>query len=374
MSPLQSAAGQRPRRAFTIIELLVALTITAAISAMMVTIVTNVLSAWSRSSATLTNGNQARLILDQAGLDIQGALLRSSSDVSFAATISGNQTGQGDANASSASWTKPTGGDIKPGDSAAPNGSLLLNPADRDLSTYRFGQAGVWLRMFAVPSDDNSTVLNASAPRAIAYQLMRRKVGSGTAPYTYQLFRSEVRPYGTSNSTIAASTFTQGYDFFGVNGYNDPTDATNGGTSIADAGCIRRPRAEYVIGNGVIDFGVRIFTKNTVGVLEEAFPVDRRVAVPIPRRVFAATTATTKLHPSSALPSGNFGIADTSYGYPAVVEVMVRILSPEGVQIIQSYETDPARYGGASASKWWELAEANSKVYVRRVEIRSSAL
>jgi hypothetical protein len=212
---------------------------------------------------------------------------------------------------------------------------------------------------------------------------MRRKVGSGTAPFNYQLFRSEVRPFGSNADTIGKSTFQQGYDFFGnstVAGkdlYNKPSDVVyTSNTDVGDAGCIRRPRAEFVIGNGVIDFGVRVFTKNTVGVLEEAFPMDRRAASasPVPKRVFAATTDTTKLHPAIALQSGNFDAAATSYGYPSAVEVMVRILSPEGVQIIQAYETDPNRYGGASASKWWELAEANSKVYVRRVEIRSSAL
>jgi type II secretory pathway pseudopilin PulG len=377
MSLLKSSFSRRTRRAFTIVELMVALTITAAISAMMVTIVTNVLGAWSRSSATLSTGNQARLILDQVSADLQGALLRSSTDVTFAATIPNNQTGvngnRGDANATSASWTDV---EVKPGNTAAPDGSLLLNPADRDLTAYRFGQAGVWLRMLTVPADNSSTAFSdASAPRAVAYQIMRRQVGSASAPYTYQLFRSEVRPFGTDANTIAKSTFTQGYDLFGNNLYNDPSSAANGGnTEVADAGCIRRPRWEYVIGNGVIDFGARIFVRSAAGVLEEAFPVDRRGGGAILRRVFAATTDTTKIHPAIALPSGNFAVGATSYGYPSVVEIMVRILTPEGIQIIQSYEQAPARFGGASASKWWELAEANSKVYVRRIEIRSSAL
>jgi type II secretory pathway pseudopilin PulG len=387
----QSNHGKRSSFAFTIIELLVAITITAAISAMMVTIVTNVLGAWSRSSATLSTGNQARLILDQIAVDLQGAVLRNSTDVTFAATISEDQTGvnsgQGDANASSASWS---GSDVKPGDTAAPNGSLLLNPTDRDLANYRFGQAGTWLRFFTVPADNSSTALSdASAPRAVAYQIVRNQVGSGTAPYTYQLFRSEVRPYGTSPTTIGKSSFTQGYDLFAANLYNSPADVSFGAnTNVGDAGCIRRPRPEYVIGNGVIDFGVKVFALSidtrdidadgnvTESILYEIFPVDRRIsdANSSIRRVMAATNLTTKTQPNVALPSGNFAAADTSYGYPSVVEVMLRILTPEGIQIIQSYEADPARFGGASAAKWWELAEQNSKVYVRRVEVRSTAL
>lgn len=366
----QSNLGKRSAFAFTIIELLVAITITAAISAMMVTIVTNVLGAWSRSSATLSTGNQARLILDQIAVDLQGAVLRSSTDVTFAATIQKAQSGSGDANVTDADWSNLNS---KP--SAAI--SLELNPTDRDLTAYRFGHAGVWLRLFTVPSDNRDADLdNQSAPRAISYQVIRKRVGSSSAPYTYQLFRSEVRPYGTSATTIARSTFSNGYDLFGANGYNNPALAS-GGTAQGDAGMIRRPSAAYVIGNGVVDFGVRIFSRNTAGALEEAFPFDRRSGSTTPglKRVFAASTDVAKLQPNSAFATANdYTAAQTSYGYPAVVEVMLRILTPEGVQIIQSYEDDPNRFGGASAAKWWELAEQNSKVYVRRVEIRSTAL
>ena len=373
LSPLRRGR----RAAFTIIEILVAIAITAVISTMMVTILSNVLGTWSRSSALLTGGNQARVILDQLALDLESTYLRRSTDVMFAATVPGNQSGQGDANSSSASWT---GTNIKPGDSAAPNGSRELNPSDRDLTAYRFGQAGTWLRFFTIPPDSNQTgaadLNDVPAPRAVAYQIMRRQVGSASAPYTYQLFRSEVRPYGTSPATNNLSSFAQGYDLFGA-GYNDPA---TGGTGLGDAGGIRRPRGEFVIGNGVVDFGVRIWVHDTDdsdsdndrAELLEAFPVDRRVSNTAVRRVFAATTDKAKEQPNVALPSGNFTAGQSSYGYPAVVEIMARILTPEGVEIMQSYEDDPNRFGGSSAGKWWELVEANSRVYTRRVEIRST--
>ncbi len=374
MKSLFHKRSARRASAFTIIELLVAITITAAITTLMVTIVINVLNAWSRSSATLTVGNQARVILDRLAADIQGAALKRSGDVMFAATIPKDQTAKGDAGVPDADWS---GAYVKPGDTASPNGSLYLGTTlgNRDLEEYRFGQAGVWLRLFSVPADNSGTALNDfSAPRAIGYQIVRKQVGSTIAPYTYQLFRSEVRPFGTNPSTKQASTFANGYDLFGTNGYNDPA-LSSGGANLADAGVVRRPRAEYVLGDGVIDFGVRIFTRSNTGVLEEAFPVDRRGGGAIVRRVFAATTDTTKVHPNNALSnSGNFTTADTSYGYPAVVEVMVRVLTPSGVEIMQAYEDDPTRFGGATASKWWDLALANSKVFIRRIEVQSKAL
>lgn len=366
--------GARRASGFTIVELLVAITITAAITTLMVTIVVNVLNAWSRSSAALSVGNQARVIMDRVAADLQGAVLRRSGDVMFAATIPNNQSGTGDAGVSSAQWN---GSYVKPGDTAAPNGSLYLGTTvgKRDLEEYRFGQAGVWLRFFTIPSDNSNTSLNnLSAPRAVSYQILRKQVGSTTAPYTYQLFRTEVRPFHSTAGTAVRSTFANGYDLFGTNGYNDPTLAS-GGSGLDDAGIVRRPRAEYVLGEGVIDFGVRIYTRNKTGVLEEAFPVDRRGGGSTVHRVFAASTDTSKTQPNAALSnSGNFTAAQTSYDYPAVVEVMVRILTPSGVEIMQAYEDDPTRFGGATASKWWDLASANSKVFIRRIEVQSKAL
>jgi type II secretory pathway pseudopilin PulG len=370
----------RRTSAFTIIELLVALTVTAAISGMMVAIVINILNAWSRSSATLTSGNQVRQILDLIATDLSSMVMVRSTDVMFAATIPLKQTLTGDAKVTSAAWPSAN---IKPEDTVGGTPvSLQRAPADRDLANYRFGQAGVWLRFFTQPADNTSPALSdLSAPRAVSYQIIRNRVGSSTAPYTYQLFRSEVRPHHTDNPANQKSTFANGYDLFGNNGYNDPSLAS-GGTNLADAGGIRRPRAESVLANGVIDFGVRIYVYSTDTedidvdgdktevLLNEAFPMNRRQTTNTNYRVFAASTDTTKVQSFTTL-SGNFTANRTSYGYPAVVEVMVRILTPEGVEIIQAYETDPVRFGGATTTKWWELAEANSKVYTRRIEMRT---
>ena len=368
MKSLFHKRSARSTSAFTIVELLVAITITAAITTLMVTIVVNVLNAWSRSSATLSVGNQARVIMDRVAADIEGAILQPSSDVMFAATIQLNQSGDGDAQITSAEWT---GTDLKPGNTPAPNGSLRVgnpDPADRDLAEYRFGQAGVWLRLLTVPPDGSSNALDkVSAPRAVSYQIVRKELGTSSGVFSYQFFRSEVRPYGTSGVTTQKSTFANGYNFYGANGYNNPSLPSGGNTEF-DAGTIRQPVPEQLLGDGVIDFGVRVFSRSATGVLEETFPVDRRGGGSITRQALAATTDLTKTHPAFA--SGT--PSQISFAYPTVVEVMVRILTPNGVEIIQSYEQDPTRYGGATASKWWELAEANSRVYIRRVEIKST--
>jgi hypothetical protein len=47
---------------------------------------------------------------------------------------------------------------------------------------------------------------------------------------------------------------------------------------------------------------------------------------------------------------------------------MVRILTPEGVRLIQAIEQ------GTLQADWWETALRNSQVYTRRIEIKSKGL
>lgn len=372
-----------PARGFTIIELVVAIGVTALMVTLMLTITLNMLSGWNRSSGVLNTGNQARYILDQLALDLQGAVLPRSADAVFAVTIQGNQDvngGDGDANDPRADW--PATG-IKPEVTGShPTDSFYLNAAtvaDREIANYRFGQAGVWLRFLTAVSDNaNSSLANTSAPRAVAYQIIRRqRVDDADAPYSYQLFRSEVRPYGDSAADQARSTFGVGYDLLEDNFYNNSTGAT---TSGEDPYRIRRPDLESLIGDGVIDFGVRVFVKDSADVdsdndfseLHETFPVNRRLgdSDTYIRYAFVASSDTSKV-PAYATGSGNPTVAQTSYGYPSVVEVMIRVLTPQGIQTIQAYESDPSHYGGYSAAKWWELAIQNSNVYTRRITIPS---
>lgn len=359
---------KKNRKAFTIIELVVAIGVTAVMVSLMLTIVVNVLSGWNRSTGRLSTAAQARFILDQLRVDLESAIVVRTSDVVFAATIQNDQTvlsDRGDTNLSDANWSA---GEAKPGTNFShPDDSFRVNESaseDRRIENYRFGQAGVWLRFFSIPPDNMTSALDdASAPRAVSYQIVRRQRNSG--PFSYVFFRSEVRPYDGADSTFAV-----GYDLYGSNNY---TDFASENDESDEALRIRKPRLESLIGEGVVDFGVRIFVNHTTG-LVEAFPVDRRIdnSDNSIRRAFASTVTANKF-PAYTTASGNNTPGQTSYGYPAVVEVMLRILTPEGVRIIQSYEDDPGRFGGAfSDAKWWELAEANSRVFTERITILSN--
>lgn len=356
---------QARRRGFTIIELLVAIGVTALLVTLMFTILTNILNVWNRSSGTLTTGNQARIVMDALSQDLQGAIMRRDDNVWMAATIQRDQTGVGDAQITNASWTatsKPTG--------AA--GSLEINPTELRLEDYRFGQAGVWFRFFTVvPAQNSGNLQQASAPRAVSYQMTRRRIGAAASPqFSYQLFRSEVRPYHNNVATTALnSVFALGYNLFmptGAPSYNSAS------ASSGDAGNVRRAPVTGIIANDVIDFGVRLYELDALGNEVEIFPVDRRGGGAVLRTAFAASVDTTRSQPNPVMAS-----TATSYGFPVAADIMVRILTNEGVRRIAALEagniTRPPEFG-SDAEYWWSLAIQHSQVFTRRVQIRSTPL
>ena len=365
------------RKAFTLIELLVAITVTALMVGMMITILSNVLNSWNRSTATLTSGNQARALLDQISTDLQAAVLRRDANAWLIATMQRDQTlASGDADLDGvflARWTtdapttyKPRGANsFDPAanriDVAKP--SLNVEAENRGKLEYiRFGQAGVWLRFFSTPSDTNDTLAQTSAPVAVSYQLTRTHIGgtgdTRTTPISYILFRSAVTPQ---------NTFTAGYDLLSSTAYNNP-NGTDG-----NAGNVRKPNASQVIANDVIDFGIRIYHRNAAGALVQAFPasqVSPNAPLVEPANAPFSYVATSAASPNYAGYGGS--AAKTVGGMPEVIDVMVRILTPEGVRQIRAYEENPTLIGAtASDEKWWEIAEANSKVYTRRIEIQA---
>jgi type II secretory pathway pseudopilin PulG len=306
--PSFSIPLRRANSAFTIVELLVAVAVTAVLVTFMVTVTSNVLSAWNRSSGILSSGNQARTILDQISQDLEGAIIKRGTDVMFAATVQETPVVN--------SWVSD--GFQKP----SSNESLRIEPTTRNLSEYRFGQAGVWLRFFTTPSDNNPDssgqvpLSNISAPRAVAYQISRINVGGGQ--YSYMLYRSEIPP---------DQVFSVGYDL-----------STSYSNSV-----IRNPTKQWIIGNDVIDFGVRLYARNSSGGLDLLFPT-----------------------PAAG---GTDYAANSTSGYPAVAEVFLRILTPEGVRQLAALDS-----GAPLTGSWWEIAEQNSQVYTRRIEIKSKGL
>lgn len=365
-----SSSSRNRGRGFTIIELLVAVGVTAVLVTLMVTITINLLNAWNRSSGRLATNATARLVLDQLSQDLSGAIMRRDGNVWLAATIQDNPGGgfaQGFANVTDRNWSTSQ----KPNANSSSPSFRLDEPRTEDL---RFGKMGVWLRFFTVQPDSNSVdgsgnpqLQNISAPRAVSYQIVRRNLGTATAPqFSYQLFRAEVRPYHSTAATALRSTFAIGYDL-----YTTAAAAYNHTSSVGDKepGNIRNPTIAQLIGNDVIDFGLRLFERDNTGALREIFPVDRRGGSPtIPSSVpvsFAASSDTTKTLSVSNAPEST-----PTYGFPTEAELFIRVLTPEGVRLIQALEAGNATF----ADSWWDIAEKHSQVYTRRVEIKARPL
>ncbi len=325
-------------RAFTLLEVLVSAAVTVMLTALLLGVVSQVLDSWNRVSGTLTTAGQAGVILDHLVQDLEAAVLRADDAVWLAATVQRDQTGTGDADMTGVDWSamsKPTG-----------SASLRLVPSSGRIEDSRFGQGGVWLRFFTSQTDSNDSLSNRSAPRAVAYQVVRRRVGDR---YAYQLFRSQVRP-----GDGGASTFSSGYNLFAA-AYTTP----NG--SAQHPGNVRRPNAGFLLGNHVVDFGLQIHARSPSGDLMLAFPVTNE-----PGQTFAATTDL------AATPPGYAGRPVTR-GFPVVVEVMVRVLDDEGAQLIWNLESGRISPpdGMTPDAFWWNLAETHGRVFTRRIVIRS---
>lgn len=322
------------RSGFTIIELLVAVSITVVMVALMLTVVTNTLNVWNRTSGDLTAENQARQIMDQIALDLQSAIFRSDNNAWLVATV---QTSGGASGMNNESWN----GAKSAGD------SLDLDPArgratDR-FEDARFGQGGMWLRFFTNSRESNSDTM--SGPRAVSYQIIRRRA-TAISPYAYQLFRSAV---------THQNTFTTGYDLF------MPANSTSYNVGLGTAGApgnIRRPNASFLLANNVIDFGVRFLLSDAAGTV--LFPQENGDLG------FAATSDITRFPPVPV--DAGYNLGNFQRGFPEVADVYVRILTGEGARLILALEN------GDIEGDWWEIALANSQVYTRRVMIASRPL
>jgi type II secretory pathway pseudopilin PulG len=334
--------------AFTLIELLVAAAITALIGVLILMVTGHMMAAWSRTSGQLAAEAQARVVLDVLSLDLQSALYRDDGRVWLSVEVLDRTDNSG--LWVSASRQKPAG---------AANGSLRLDAPS--VADARFGQAGVALRFFTSARGLNDgtspdrVASTASAPCAVAYQIIRRRSGSNPAgtEEKYLLHRALVRPAqaGTRPGTLETGFNLDPADDTG--GYLRP-DSANDGTQPGDPFSLGHPdNPECLLAENVVDFGVYLYRRAAGGDLQRIFPIDESDG-----RHLARTPA-----------SG----PDAKECFPEVVDVMVRVLTDDGARQVALLEsrsgppgTRPVRYR-TDAEWWWGLAEANSRVFTRRI-------
>ncbi len=345
--PITSRAPS-PRRSlgvggFTLLELLVAVTITLILAGLMLRVTGSLLNFWRRSQADHTQAITAKQVFDYLEQDFQSACFRRDNSRWLAADIIDSPAGL-----ANHGWL------ISPGVMKPANGGSLspLPPQDangsRSPASARFGLSGVWLRFVATNVESGG-----SLPAIVAYQLARRPVTgdpgpTNPAPVRYSLYRSAI-----SNS----ETFGNGYDVTAANYASTSNSPSSAGSSLyRTARNVMNPSHANLLASNVVDFGCWLYVRNPDSTLQRIYP---SAAGDISHQAVGS---------SLALDSR----------YPAVVDVMLRILTEEGASLLDAIESSrvPSRPPDYStdAAWWWAVVEANSRVFVRRIEIKGTAL
>jgi len=318
-----------------LVELLVALTLTVGLAALLLNVTRGTMRLWRNAQDTFSTDTEAKLVLDMLERDLQAALFRETSAAWLAVSVISTPS-----ILANHGWK--TSGTIKP----SGNDSLDLIPADVSgvpamIAGARFGLSGTWLRFITTNLESKSASNpGGSQPVAVSYQIARRPLSgsiaaTNTATVRYTLFRSAV-----AND----STLTSGFDLLAAN-YGSSSPAFPGARSSRS---ITNPNTADAIASNVIDFGTWLYRRNGAGELERVYP----------------STAADLEHTS-------FDLAE----FPEVADVMVRLLTEEGANAIEALESASGvivRPPGVSDSEWWwSVAEAHSRVYVRRIQLKA---
>jgi len=358
------------KAAFTILELLVAVSVTALLAAMLLNITSQVVSTQTKASGDLETNQVAQFILDRIQEDLQCAFSKNDGNVWMAAKI---LVDYNDISQVGADWKKAPSLEKPSGQSSrffeedwTGQLSSELTKANRQgpLMEARYVAGGTWLRFFTQAPELDPQAQNAGAARAIAYQIVRYGLtGSETSRPRYQLFRSDVH---------SMNTFNAGYNLDPVDGNYKASD----GNGERQAGNIANPifqdqegnpSTDFSLAANVIDFGIRAYVmernREGTGFLKQIFP---ELTTSDRNYEFKASTH------SKYQDTGQKSL----HSYPEVIDVMVRILTTEGASIINALEegTVPVPSGIDESEYWWQVAEKNSEVYQRRVKIMSSPL
>jgi type II secretory pathway pseudopilin PulG len=325
--------------AFTLLELLVAMTITLILAALMLTIVTNTLALWQRTQSSFTASSQATIALDMIERDLQAAVFHRDGKTWLALDVINNPPA-----------LVPHGWLILATMKPATAESQRLLPdlgagATPSIGDARFGLSGSWFRFVTTNIESDG-----SLPVVVSYQITRRPVSGAVAATNpaeirYTLFRSAVS---------TAGTFSTGYDLI-VPGYGSTSSTPS---SSRNPKTLMNPNSSDALATNVVDFGVWLYVREEVtGGLRRIFPTDNGDLTHAAREVGA--------------------VADASR-FPEVADVMVRILSDEGAALLAEVEnsgghiTRPANFA-SDAEWWWGIVETYSKVYVRRIAVKGTS-
>jgi hypothetical protein len=319
----------------------------------------------------LETNQVAQFILDRIQEDLQCAILRNDGNNWFVATVLGEEAPDN----SDDPWSnnleenpKPTGASLRITNHHLEHQGLAIGKIVEEnkqgtLTESRFGKRGVWLRFFTQAPEVDPDAKNSGAARAVGYQIIRHGLISDSqdAPPRYQLFRADVSDENTLRAGYNLDPLFEDSESYGQDSQNQ--------TGIRQTTLLKNPLVSmdgylpttFSMAANVIDFGIRAYTiekrSDGSGFLEQIFPYVRE----------SESTEEYELVCSSKGDS-----------FPQVVDVMVRILTSEGASVIALFEEGklpvPSSFTGNAEDYWWELAEENSDVFVRRIKVFSNGV
>lgn len=399
---------EKKHKGFTVLELLVAVSVTALLAAMLFNITSQVIKTQTQSSADLETNQVAQFIFDRIQEDLQCAIFRNDGNVWMAATIINDSEFAPDK--SNDPWSKNLYVNEKPGIEDGAASSLRISVRDWQdqalevddfmkanaqgkLEDCRFGQRGVWLRFFTQAPEIFSTDAPSAGARAISYQIVRYGLMSNApeAQPRYQLFRSDV----DANNTLSAGYNLNHPLYGGLAPSENSLPIQQSG--IRSAELVKNPIVEdsgimptaFSLAANVIDFGIRAYVidhdkaVNNNDSQPPLYRPDKETAEL--RQIFPIVSLNEKktvYHLQCSSRKGPVSIDPTvsiePKPFPQVIDVMIRILTSEGASVLALYEENklpiPSNFKGTEGDYWWKLAEENSDVFIRRIKIFSEGV
>ncbi len=301
------------RKGFTLVELVVALAITAVIGYFFVSIGRDFAIAWDNVGNSVARETEARSALDTITRDFESSFFREGSDVMFAIDVLDDNSNAG------AKWES--------GSAERPSGDGF------DTTNHEYGWAGCWVRLVCA-----SPSLNA-----VGYQIIRSTIKDTIGLPRYMLYRNVVSVEDTVDNSISS-----GFDLLAA------VYTTNGDVTT--------PERPNILAVNVIDFGVRLY------VYEDPATDPSLDDAPDGMRLIFPANASSRLE--TTMPSGLWHRANTFLGttyenrYPDVIEVFIRILDEKGASELSAMEE------GGLNDQWEEVVTENSKLYRRFIAVR----
>lgn len=324
MKPEAKKAG------FTVIELLVAITITVVLAGLLISVTSGALDVWQRTQSRLTMNAQVKVALDLLARDLQAVVRPPTADIAFAVDV----VPTGELGAHNWRMADPL---IKPDDAVSLQVLANATRAEQRITDARFGRSGIWLRMISTNVESGN-----SLPTALAYQINRRPISGSvneaeSASVRYTLYRTKI------SSDVA---FNQGYDLL------LPFYAS---LSLSPRGALVAPSTDEALCDNVVDFGVWCYVRQPDGSLGDP--------------VYPAGNKAVRYHASGASGAVN--------PIPDVVDVMLRVLTNNGAERLEQMElgrvTRPPEFASNDAW-WWSVVEAESQVFTMRIEVGAAAM